>query len=327
MNAKEKINWGILSTGGIAHRMAKAILMLDNANLVAVASRYSEKAQEFAQEYKIPKYFGSYQDLVKDDEIDIVYIATPNTCHYENMMLCLEYGKNIVCEKPFTLDYSQAKEVIDLARKNKLFVMEAHKSFYLTGIKKIKELIAEGAIGEVISFKADFCIKPEYNPQHRMFNLALGGGALLDVGVYPISLAVDLFGAPVEIHSNTTLCDTGADVFNSILLKHKNNQSSLINCGFNAAAPREALILGTDGYMKIHEPFHQAPKFTIKKGKNNPVEFETPVIGNGLNQEAYQASVYVKEGKLQSEEFSLDKTLEVLKIIDNIREKNNIVFK
>lgn len=338
MQTKEKnnlCNWGILSTGGIAKRMATALKVVEGAQLVAVASRTKESAQKFAQEFpqnsKFPKAYGSYEELAKDPDIDIIYVATPNNYHYENMLLCLNNGKNVICEKPFTLNYEQAKEVIDLAKSKNLFLMEAHKSYFLPGIKKIKELIKENAIGNVTLVKADFCIKPPYDKTHRMFNLALGGGALLDIGVYVISFAIDLLGKPIEISSETTLCETGADVFNAITLRHENNKTSpsktsILCCGFNAAAPRESLILGENGYIKIHEPFHQAPRITLKSGNNEPIEIDTSFVGTGLDQEAQAATNCLKAGKTECEEFSLDKTLEVLKVTDYIRNLYNIKY-
>ena len=204
--------------------------------------------------------------------------------------------------------------------------MEAHKSYFLPGIKKVKELIKDNAIGNLVLVKADFCIKPPYDKEHRMFNLALGGGALLDVGVYVISFAIDLLGNSVEINSNTTIGETGVDVFDAITLKHGDDRTSILCCGFNAAAPREALILGESGYIKIHEPYHQAPRLTLKSGDKEPVEIDTSFVGNGLDQEAQAATNCLKEGKTKCEEFTLDKTLEVLKITDYIRKQNKIKY-
>lgn len=326
MVQKEKINWGILSTGGIAERMATALASVKDANLIAVASRSLEKAKTFSEKFNIPNFYDSYEKLTQNPNIDIVYIGTPNHAHFKNILLCLNHGKNVICEKPFTLNLEQAKEVIELARSKKLFLMEAHKSYFLPGIKKVKELINDKVIGNIILIRADFCIKPPYNKDHRMFNLELGGGALLDVGVYPISFVIDLLGPPVEINSNTTLGKTKVDIFNAITLKHEKNITSMINCGFNAATPREALILGENGYIKIHEPFHQAPKITLKIGQNSPVEIDTSFVGNSLCQEAEQATLCLKGGKTECEEFSLDKTMEVLKVTDYIRKHYNIKY-
>lgn len=323
---KEKINWGILSTGEIAKRMATALSDVKNANLIAVSSRSLEKAEKFAQKFAIPRFYGNYEELVQDRDIDIIYIATPNHVHYENILLCLNNGKNVLCEKPFTLNCEHAKEVIELARSKNLFLMEAHKSYFLPGIKKVKELINDNVIGKITMLRVDFCIKPPYNEGHRMFNLALGGGALLDIGVYPISFAINLFGAPAEIYSNTTIGKTGVDIFDAITLKHNNNIISMINCGFNAEGPREALILGENGYIKIHDSFHQAQKITLKTDQNSPVEIDTSFEGNSLNQEAEQATACLMDGKKECEEFTLDMTMEILKVTDYIRKEYNIKY-
>lgn len=326
MTTKEKINWGILSTGGIAERMATALKSVDGAALIAVASRDIEKSKDFADKFDIPRAYGSYEEMADDSDVDIIYVATPNHLHYENILMCLTKGKNVICEKPFTLNSKQAKEVIKLARSKNLFLMEAHKSYFLPGIKKVKELIKDNVIGKIVTVKADFCIKPPYNKEHRMFNPKLGGGALLDVGVYPISFVIDLLGNPIEINSNTTLCETGVDVFSAITIKHENSITSNICCGFNAAMPRESIILGENGYIKIHEPFHQAPRITLKIGENVPVEIDTSFVGNGLVQEAQAATNCLKEDKSECEEFSLDKTIEVLKVTDYIRKQYNIKY-
>lgn len=320
MKKKETINWGILATGSISARMANALLEVKNANLIAVASRSKIKAKEFAQKWNIPRFYESYEDLANDADIDLIYIGTPNICHYENILLCLNKGKNVLCEKPFTINRSQAAEVIEIAKSKNLFLMEAHKSNFLPGMKKIKELINNDFIGNIQSIKADFCVEHLYNPENRFFNLSLGGGALLDVGVYPILFVLQLLGYPTEINSNTIIGKTGVDIFSEITLKHLGNSASTIRCGIDAALPREAVITGESGYIKVHEPFHQAPKLTLKSGNNDEVEIDTSFTCNDLFFEAEQVTSCIKNGETECQEFPLSKTLEILKVIDEIRQ-------
>lgn len=319
MVKKNGINWGILSTGEIASRMAKALEFVDDANLLAVASRSIEKAHEFSKKFNVPKYYQSYDELVQDPDVDLVYIGTPNICHYENILLCLNNGKNVVCEKPFTINHKQALELVKLAKEKNLFLMEAHKSYFLPGIKKIKELINSDTIGDIVSIKADFCFNPPPHIEYRIFDPNLGGGALLDVGGYLISFAIYLSGYPVEISSNSVIGKTGVDIFNEIELTHPSGSVSKLSCGINQSAPREAIITGTKGYIKVHEPFHQAPKLTVKSGENDSIEIDTSFNTSGLDFEARAVTDCLKMGETECSEFSLKNTLDVLKVMDCVR--------
>lgn len=321
MVVKEKINWGIFSTGDIASKMADALKSVKSAKLLAVASRDKQKAKDFASKYEAEKFYGSYDELVKNPDIDIVYVATPNSFHFENMMLCLENRKNVLCEKPFALNYQQAKEIIELAKEKNLFVMEAHKSFFLPGIKKIEELIKNDTIGKINFLRADFCFLPPKTKEYRLLYPEMGGGALLDVGCYAISFALHFLGNPTEITSQTDINSTGVDGFSSISMKHEDGAHSILSCSINFSAPREGLIVGDKGYIKIHEPFHQAPKLTVKSGDKPAYEIDTSFKSNGLNFEAQCATDCLLDGKRQCDIFSPEKTLQVMKVIDEVREQ------
>lgn len=326
MKDNHKINWGILATGKIAGRMADALTYVENSNLLAVASRSLEKAKQFAAEKNIPKFYGSYEELVADPEINLIYIATPVVCHYENIMLCLNNGKNVLCEKPFTLNEQQAREAFALAKGKNLFLMEAHWSQFLPGIIKVKDIIKSNIIGKISSIQADFCYKPVFDPANKWFNLELGGGALLDLGVYPIALAISVSDYPVNIESETTIGNTGVDIFNTINFQHENASKSVLTCGINAQAPVEALITGENGYIKIPEYFHHPHKIILKTEDNLPVEIDVSYVGNGLNYQAVQVNKCLMAGMTVCPEFPPDKTLEILKIIDLIRKKCNLKY-
>ena len=319
MVVKETINWGIFSTGDIASKMADALKSVKGANLLAVASRDEKRAKEFAQKHGINYFYGTYDELLKNPEIDIVYIATPNSLHYENMLQCLNNGKSVLCEKPFTMDYNQAKEVVDLAREKNLFVMEAHKSFFLPGIKKIEELIKNDAIGKVKFLRADFCFLPPKAKEYRLLYPEFGGGALLDVGCYAISFANYFLGNPIEVISQTDMNDTEVDGFSAISIKHESGANSLLSCSINFSAPREGLIVGESGYIKIHEPFHQAPRLTVKSADKPIYEIDTSFSTNGLDFEAQCATDCLLKGKTECEIFPAEKTLQVMKVIDEVK--------
>lgn len=323
---KAKINWGILSTGTIATKMAQAIMEIEDANLLAVASRNSKKSQEFAQKFDIPRSYDSYEKLIKDADIDIVYIGTPNTCHYENILSCLNNGKSVLCEKPMVLNEKQAKEVIELAEKKNLFLMEAHKSCFIPGIKKLKELIEEDSIGKITSVCADFCIDVQFNPKHRLYDLNLGGGALLDLGVYNILFAIHLLGFPVEINSNTVIGESGVDICDEITLKHSSGAYSKLNCAINKKMPNEAIVCGQNGYIKLSGPFHQTQVLFLKSGENPEIKIDKSFECNDLFFEAQRATECLKNGETECFEFPLRKTLEILKVTDYIRKKCNLKY-
>lgn len=325
MQEKKKINWGILATGRIAGDMAQALKCVKSAKVLGVASRSLEKAKEFAKKHSIEKTYGSYEEMAQDPDIDVIYIATPHPCHFENIVMCLKMGKNVLCEKPMVINQKQAQEVINLAREKNLFLMEAHKSYFLPGIKKLKELVDGGMIGEIKEVKADFCINPEFDKDNRYFNLELCGGALLDVGSYNILFATHLLGQPTEITSNTVIGKTGVDEFSTVVMKHKSGANSVLCYGINSPAPIEALVMGENGYIKVGHPFHQAPKLTVKVTHKEPVEIDI-THENGLAVEAQCVVNALLAGKKECAEFGLEKSLELVKIMDTIRSQCNLKY-
>lgn len=325
MQEKKNINWGILSTGRIAGDMAQALKCVKDAKVLAVASRSLEKAKGFAQKHSIEKVYGSYQDMAKDPDIDIIYIATPHPFHFENIVMCLNNGKKVLCEKPIVINQKQMQEAIDLAREKNLFLMEAHKSYFLPGIKKLKELVEQDVIGEIKEIKADFCINPKFDKDNRYFNLELCGGALLDVGSYNILFAMHLLGHPTEITSNTIIGKTGVDEFSTVIMKHTNGANSVLCYGINAPAPIEAIVMGEKGYIKVSHPFHQAPKLTLKVTHKEPVEFDI-TLENGLAIEAQNVVDALLAGKKECPEFMLEKSLELIKIMDCIRNQCGLKY-
>lgn len=313
------INWGILGTGTIANNFAQGLNMLPNAKLHAVASRSKEKAIEFCKKYDTAKAYGSYEELAKDKEIDIVYIATPNTLHKEHTILCLNSGKAVLCEKPFTINALETEEIINLARERKLFLMEAMWSRFFPIMKKVCTWINEGAIGEVRMLTADFGFRREGLREDRKYNINRGGGALLDVGVYPISFASMIFGKiPKSITGIASICDTGVDDQSSMLLGYDEGQLAILSCAINTNTPKEARILGTKGSIYIPN-FSHATSATLSIIDKKPETIEIPLEGNGYNYEASVVMDYLNTDKLESELMPLDESLSIMKVMDKLR--------
>ncbi len=313
------IRWGILGTGAIAHKFALGLGDLENIELLAVGSRSQASADAFADEFKIERRYSSYEALATDPDIDAIYIGTPHPFHKENTLLCLENGKAVLCEKPFAINAKEALEMINFARERKVFLMEAMWSRFLPHMVKVRELISKDTIGEVRMLEADFGFRTGVNPESRLFNPEMGGGALLDVGIYPVSLAFMLFGAPVEVKSFARLGSTGVDEEAAMIFSHREGQMSLLSTAIRLTTPFEATITGTKGYIRIGSPWWGPSNFTLHVGGKKPkkVKIETPL--NGYNYEALEVSQCLRDGKLESDLMPLDETLAIMKTLDTLR--------
>lgn len=310
--------WGILGTGGIAHKFATGLSVLTDAQLVAVGSRTQEAADKFADEFKAPNRHASYEALANDPEVEAIYIATPHPFHKDNTLLCLNAGKAVLVEKPFAINANEAQQMIDLSRQKRVFLMEAMWSRFLPAIVRTRELIANGTIGEVRILNADFGFRTNFNPKSRLFDLSLGGGALLDVGIYPISLAFLLFGAPKTINAQAHFSDTGADDQNAIVFSYEQGQLALLSSASRTNTAHEAIIYGTDGSIRIPDWWHGQKLILNVNGK--PTEtFDIPHLGNGYPHEAIEVANCVRAGKIESDTMPLDESLTIIQTMDTIR--------
>ncbi len=313
------IRWGILSTGHIAHKFATGLGTLPDTELLAVGSRSQVSSDAFGDEFSIPRRYASYEALVSDKDIDAIYIGSPHSFHKEHTLLCLNAGKAVLCEKPFAINAKETAQMIALARQKKLFLMEAMWTRYLPHMIKIKEIIDSGAIGEVRMLKADFGFRTQVNPKGRLFDPELGGGGLLDVGIYPISLAYALFGAPEEIKSFANLGSTGIDEEATILFRHSKGQMALLSTAVRLDTPWETFILGTGGRIQIHRPWWSPTSFTLFVNGKDPETINIDCPLNGYNYEALEVGQCLREGKLESSITPLDETLEIMKTLDALR--------
>jgi predicted dehydrogenase len=313
------VRWGILAPGNIAKRFAEGLKALPDAKLVAVGSRTQEKADAFADEFDAPNRHGSYQALVDDPNVDIVYVASPHPLHKEHSLLALNAGKAVLCEKPFTINAAEAREVIETARRKNLLLIEGMWSRWFPAMARLRELVREGAIGDVRMVQADFGFRAGVNPEGRLFNPALGGGALLDVGVYCVSFAAMLLGTPSRIEALATLGETGVDEQSAVLLGYPKGEIALLSTAIRTNTPQEATVIGTDGHIKLPSPWWNPKTLVVKRGGQDTETLDVPYESNGFHYEAAEAMRCLREGKTESDVLPLDETVAVMETLDAIR--------
>ncbi len=312
------IRWGILGTGNIARQFAKGLESLPDAELVAVGSRTQKSAQTFADTFG-GRAHGSYEALAADPKVDIVYVGTPHTLHAENSLLCLEHGKAVLCEKPFTLNAGEAQRVVDTARAKGLFLMEAMWTRFFPLASALRDLVRGGRIGEVKLLHADFGFRGEVGPEHRLYDPALGGGALLDLGVYPVSLASFLLGTPTAVSSQAHLGATGVDEQNALVLQHEGGALAVLSSTLRATTPQEALIMGTGGSVRLHAPWWQPQALTIRGEDGSEETLESPLPHSGYAYEAAEVGRCLQAGETESPLMPLDETLAIMHTLDTCR--------
>ncbi|MEA4908705.1 MAG: Gfo/Idh/MocA family oxidoreductase [Anaerolineaceae bacterium] len=320
------IRWGILGTGGIAHKFAQGLQWAPGAVLAAVGSRDPSTADAFAREFNVPHAYGSYSELAQSPEVDVIYVSTPHFFHYENSLLCLENGKAVLCEKAFTINAREAQAVIDYARQKGLFVMEAMWTRFLPVAVRLRRMVAEGLLGELHSLAARFTFRADYNPQGRLFNPALGGGALLDVGVYPIAWAAMLFGEPTEIHGIAHLSDQGVDERATMLLGYAGGQTASLFASLTTVSPDRSTLMGSQGYLTLHGRLAHPTRITLSLKNKPDEELDVSFEGNGYQFEALHVMECLRQGKLESEIMSLDETLSIMRTMDQLRQQMGVFY-
>jgi predicted dehydrogenase len=315
----DTVNWGIIGTGNIARKFATGLEVLADAKLLAVGSRSKATADAFADQFDIPRRYDSYEALVNDADVQAIYVSTPHNLHMENTLLSLEAGKAVICEKPFAINTAQAQKMVDKARQKGLFLMEAMWTRYLPIIVKVREILAAGMIGEVRMITADFGYRTQFNPQSRAFDPHLGGGGLLDVGIYPLSLASMILGQPSRISSMAELGETGVDEQAAFILGYEGGEMAVLTTAVRTSTPQEAFILGTNGRIKIHSPWWVGKSLTLSVNGQPDEEIQPPFAGNGYNYEATELMDCLRAGKLESDIMPLDESLQIMETMDAIR--------
>lgn len=322
----DRIRWGILGTGVIAHKFAFGLKFVPGTELVAVGSRTLEAAHAFADRFNARRYHSSYEALVHDPEVDIIYVSTPHSLHKENSLLSLNAGKAVLCEKPFTINAAEAEEVINLARQKRLFLMEAMWSRFIPAVVKMRQMIAAGTLGDLRMLVAELGFRADFDPQHRLFNPALGGGALLDVGIYPISLASMLFGPPTRVTGMAHLGETGVDEQSAFLLGYEQGRIAILYCAVSTDTPSEALVIGTEGRVKLHAPIYCPAKLTLSRPGRPDEIIDAPYEATGYQYEAIEVVKCLQAGKLESEVMPLDETLAIMRTMDQIRAQWGLTY-
>lgn len=312
------IRWGILGTGTIATVFTEDLLRLPGHVVPAVGSRAWHTADAFARAHGIERAYGSYEELAADAGLDVVYVATPHNHHLANASICLEAGRAVLVEKPFTTNAADAGRLITLARDRGLFAMEAMFTRFNPLIARLRTLVADGAVGEVTSIYADFGVARPYDPAHRFWSPDLAGGALLDVGVYPLYFAWMLLGAPDTIHATAAKAPTGVDANTGVLLGYASGAIALLHCSLVADSPLTATVTGTTGRIEVANPFFRPSRMTLHRRHAEPETFETDLNGRGFVYQAEEVARCLRAGELESPIMPLDETLAIHRDIDTI---------
>jgi predicted dehydrogenase len=316
-----KIRWGILGCGKIASKFASDLQLVADAELMAIASRDRQKAKDFSEKFK-PKYIhNTYEALVKNDAVDVIYIATPHGFHYEHTLLCLNHRRAVLCEKAFALNSRQLHEMIGVARHEKVFLMEAFWSKFLPQFYKVKEIIASGIIGEIKLIQSDFGFAAPEPKAPRLYEPALGGGSLLDIGIYPVFLAQTLLGKPSHMNAMMTSLESGVDEQCVITMKFQNNALAVLSSTFAADTPVEAMIAGTKGRIQMRNRFHNAiATLELVIGKGEPQFIEVArENGFGYQFEARHVNDCLRNGRIESPVMTHQNSLDLMETLDSVR--------
>lgn len=313
------VRWGILGTGGIARAFAAALQATPGAVLAAVGSRRTDSAAAFAASCAVTTAYGSYAALAAAPDIDIIYIGTPHPLHAENAMMALRGGKAVLCEKPFTMNLREAEQLVALAREKNLFLMEAMWTRFTPALAEVRRIVASGEIGEVSQVHADFGVAATRDPEHRVNKRALGGGALLDLGIYPLSISSALLGPVEAVQAQAVLSEGGVDLATAFSMKHKGGAMSIGSCSLRARTPCELTVCGSLGQVRMDSMFHLSSSVTVTGADGSRRTIGTPFLGNGYVHEAIEAGRCLREGLLESPHMPLDETLALMRVLDTIR--------
>jgi predicted dehydrogenase len=315
----EALRWGILGTGWIASEFTQDLIAA-GLTVAAVGSRTQESADAFAGKYGIPAAYPSYEALAADPNVDVIYISTPHPLHFENAKLVLGAGKHALVEKAFTMNAAQARELVDLATERKLVLLEAMWTRWLPHMVRIREIIAAGTLGEVRTVLADHNQRLSDDPLGRMRNPDLGGGALLDLGIYPVSFAWDIFGKPSSITAIATMTPTSVDRQTAILLGYDGGRQAVLHTALDTLGPNTAAVIGTDGRIEIDPVWYTPTTFTVYDSQNAVLErFEQPVISRGMQFEALALERLVRDGRLAGDELPPAESVAIMETLDEVR--------
>lgn len=324
---EKNINWGIIAPGRIAHKFAHDLLLAEHARLHAVASRSMERAGEFARQYGATHAYGRYEDLLSCPGLDVVYVASPHSEHLEHAVLCLNEKIPVLSEKPLAMNSTQVARMVEVARSNRTFLMEAIWTRFIPLFEETLRLLHSGIIGELKTIRADFGFRAAFSPAHRVFNPDLGGGSLLDVGIYPVFLATLLWGRPDEIKATAVFGKTGADESCAMLLRYSGGRMAILDASIAMDTTTEAFLYGESGTMCLHSRFHQPRELSISFYEKNSEHLAMPFLGHGYCHEIEEVHRCLLAGKTQSEKLPLEFSLLLSETLDRVRREAGIFYR
>jgi predicted dehydrogenase len=319
------IRWGVVGPGAIATGFADAMRMTDGGTIVAVASRSAKRAADFGDRFAIPTRYGDYESLAADPDVDVVYVATPQSRHEPDTLTFLRAGKHVLCEKPFALNARQAARMVEEAAHRGLFLMEAIWSRFLPAYRALVEVIGDGRIGEPLLVEGDFGFRRPMEPDHRLFDVALGGGALLDLGIYPIQLCSLVLGTPEHVVAEGVVGETGVDEVVAAVLRHPEAKLGVVKAAIRVGMACTARISGTDGWIDLPALMH-CPNFLTVTTHAGPERIDGSYEGNGLRFEIEEVHRCLSEGSAESSVMPLDETLALAATLDAIRAQVGVVY-
>jgi len=321
----KNIRWGIIGLGGIAHKFAHDLLTVEGCELYAVASRSQDKADAFASQYGASKAYDTYEALANDPQIDAAYIATPHSLHKDNTVMCLKKGIPVLCEKPFAMNLEEVRDMIRVSKEHNTLLMEALWTRFLPHYNYVLKLMNEKTYGDILKFEASFGFYRVFNGEARLFNKSVGGGSLLDLGIYPIFAALTILGKPQQIEAQATFFDNGADSHCNMTFNYPNNVSAHLECSLIKDLPTEAIIHFEKGIVKIDRQFHAPSSITISmEGKTETKSFECNA--HGYNYEIEHFNQLLRSGKTESDLMSFDFSKQLIKTIDDVRLKIGLEY-
>lgn len=322
---REKIGWGILGLGNIAEKFAKDLALVTTGKLVSISSRSKIKGQEFAAKHNVKNTYNNAQDLFNCTDVDVVYIATPHTLHKDLSVMAMNSGKHVLCEKPMGVNTKQVQKMIEASVKNNVFLMEALWSRFLPSIQKVKQIVDAKELGEISYIKSDFAFYGlDRAEESRLLNPNLAGGSLLDIGIYPVFLAYLLLGKPSEILATANFYKTGVEKQVSIIFKYDNAQAHLYSA-LTANTETSSEIAGDKGILKLETRWHEAEGYYIEKSREKEY-FIMPKLGIGYTYEIEEVHKCIANNQIESKLWSHQNSLDLIQLLDKIREKTNIVF-
>ncbi len=323
----DQVGWGIVGPGRIAAKVVGDFTHVDGARVVGAASRSLHRARAFADEHGLERSYGSYIEVLADDEVDVLYIATPHPQHHAIAVAALRAGKAILVEKTFTATVAGAEDVITTAREHQRFAMEAMWTRFQPAIVAARDLIADGAIGEVRQLQADLGVDRPYDPSDRMFDPTQGGGAMLDLGVYPVSLAQHFLGTPDRVTASGSLTPTGVDTEAGVLLSYADGRVATLAVSLRHHSPGAARIVGTGGWIDIMPRFHHPQSIVLTRKGAEPETITRPQTGGGYSHELIEVTDCIRAGRTESAVMPLDDTLAVQRILNDICEQLGVVHR